>query len=159
MGVINNNSQSVILIPNGSRADNEVNQLIIDLGYRNIAYSDFDTNNIKLRIVLVLRTTSEFCNDDISFVSKLIEARIPIIVAYPEAHQLEDIHNDFGFTEEIISLWGKIPVFRDERQEIPVVHIPISLLSKVLNYKNFRVGSNIMPSDYYVIKKNDVENG
>ena len=159
MSVTDNNSQSVILIPNGSRADIEVKNLIANLGYKNITYSDFNANNTKLRIVLILKADTKFIEDDISFVAKLFEAGIPMFVAYPEAKKLEDIHNNFGFTDKIISLWSKLPVFKDKRQEIAMAHIPMYLLPKVLNDKNFRVGSKIMPSDYYMIKKNDIENG
>lgn len=159
MNTMNNNSQSVILIPNDSGADDEVKKIVAELGYRNVPYSDFDSLNTKLHVVLVLKGEGEFNETDSSFVAKVIDARVPLIVVYPDAQKLDDIHNDFGFTNEVTSLWDKIPVFRDERQGIPVVHITVAWLFKVLTDRSFKVGSDIMPSDYYVIQKNEEENG
>ena len=66
---------------------------------------------------------------------------LPIIVVYPEYQEKKDIAEDGEINENIINLWDKLPVFRDNMDQVPTLHIPFKkdLIKKALEDKNFMV--------------------
>lgn len=78
---------------------------------------------------------------------------LPIIVVYPDYKTKEDIHNGTDFTTKIKLLWEKLPIFRDNKWKVPVLHIPISkeLIYSALKDKDMRIATkgNIRGDFYY----------
>jgi len=64
---------------------------------------------------------------------------LPIIVIYPDYENKEDIAKDGALKKEIKELWNKLPVFRDNMDKVPTLHIPFkkSLIKKALENKDF----------------------
>ncbi|MFS4429665.1 TIR domain-containing protein [Chryseobacterium sp. S90] len=78
---------------------------------------------------------------------------LPIIVIYPDFKNKEDVLN-YSKTElnsTVISLWDKLPIFRDSKFKIPALHIPLNkeIIRKALNDTDLRVGSKIKNGDYF----------
>lgn len=76
---------------------------------------------------------------------------LPVIVIYPEYESKEDIFSNNDFTKKIESLWDIIPVFRDSRDKVPVIHIPLKkdLIKTALNDTDFHLGSNANIANYH----------
>lgn len=76
---------------------------------------------------------------------------LPIIVIYPELKKTSDIVVNYSFTESIIDLWNKLPVFRDNKYKVPVIHIPMNqeLIKKTLNDTDFMVNTKKGGEYYY----------
>lgn len=76
---------------------------------------------------------------------------LPIIVVYPELSSTGDIHTQSGFTAKVRKLWDKLPVFRDNKSKVPVLHVPNSkvLVKKALADSDLRVSTKIEADDYY----------
>lgn len=154
---IQNKNQSVIIVSGNSDVLHKVKSEIEKAGYSVSAISDFDDTDKRLRVLLAFSENSDFDAESCSFVKTLIEKSIPIIAVYPEKEKLSDIHDDYGFTSYVTRLWDKIPAFKSERYQTPVVHVPLSRAIRVMNNSDFKVGSTIQPSDYYMIDKSEEE--
>lgn len=78
---------------------------------------------------------------------------LPIIVIYPDLKSINDLLNSAktGLNNKVTSLWNKVPVFRDSKSKIPVLHIPMNkeTIRKALNDADLRVGSKIKSGDYF----------
>ena len=66
---------------------------------------------------------------------------LPVIVVYPDFTNKEEIASNGKFTEEVVSLWDKLPVFRDNMDKVPTIHVPIKkdLIKKSLEDEDFMV--------------------
>lgn len=66
---------------------------------------------------------------------------LPIIVVYPDYEEKEDIAKDGNIKEKIKKLWDKLPVFRDNMENVPTLHIPFkkNLIKKALEDSDFMV--------------------
>lgn len=82
-----------------------------------------------------------------------ISINLPIIVIYPDLKSTKDLRNsnDTSFSSVVINLWDKIPVFRDSKSNVPVLHIPMDkeIIKKALSNVDFRSDSGKKPSNYY----------
>lgn len=70
---------------------------------------------------------------------------LPVIVVYP----------DFETSDEIkrkTYIWGNLPIFRDSKHKVPVLHIPFTKegIQKALEDKRFMINSKATPGDYYL---------
>lgn len=76
---------------------------------------------------------------------------LPIIVVYPEFKNTSDIVVNSNFTDSVIDLWNKIPIFRDNKYKVPVIHIPMNkeLVKKTLNDTDFMVNTKKNGEYYY----------
>lgn len=76
---------------------------------------------------------------------------LPVIVVYPELKLTNDIHTQSGFTTKITVLWDKLPMFRDNKYKVPVLHVPQdkALIKKALGDSDFRVSTKTEAGDYY----------
>lgn len=157
METIQNKNQSVVIVSGNSSELHRVESEIENHGYTVLPMSKFDNTNLKTRVLLVLSEDSDFDVQACDFVKKIIEDAVPIIAVYPDKKKLADIHDDYGFTSYVTKLWDKIPAFKSERYLTPVVHVPLSRAIRVMNNSDFKVGSTIQPSDYYMIDKSEVE--
>lgn len=68
---------------------------------------------------------------------------LPIIVVYPDFDKKEDIAKNNNITCKVKELWDKLPVFRNNMNEVPTLHVPKnkSLIKQSLENKNFMVQS------------------
>ncbi|WP_073312226.1 TIR domain-containing protein [Flavobacterium terrae] len=78
---------------------------------------------------------------------------LPVIVVYPDLKTTKDIRNstNSNFSTTVINLWNNLPVFRDSKSKVPVLHIPMDkeIIKRALNNVDFRVNSGKTPDDYY----------
>jgi hypothetical protein len=78
---------------------------------------------------------------------------LPIIVIYPDLKTKEELltrdKNNLNIT--VINLWSKLPVFRNYKSKIPVLHIPMNkdAIRDSLNNPSFTVNSAEAPNDYF----------
>ena len=78
---------------------------------------------------------------------------LPIIVIYPEYQHKKDILNSSGtgFKSSIKDLWDKLPVFRDSKNLVPTLHIPLGkkVVKSALNNQDFMVNTQTASKAYY----------
>tara|TARA_R110002050_G_scaffold125566_1_gene245303 strand:+ start:1474 stop:2034 length:561 start_codon:yes stop_codon:yes gene_type:complete len=81
---------------------------------------------------------------------------LPIIVIYPDLKSKEDLLNNdnTSLNNTVKTLWSKLPIFRDSKSKVPVLHIPMNkeTIRMALNNASFRVGSKKESSDYFYNK-------
>lgn len=78
---------------------------------------------------------------------------LPIIAIYPDLKTEEDLLNSgkTNLNTAVSDLWNKLPIFRDSKSKVPVLHIPMKkdTIQMALKNVDFRVGSEIEPNDYF----------
>ncbi|CAC9976766.1 TIR domain-containing protein [Flavobacterium panici] len=78
---------------------------------------------------------------------------LPVIVIYTDLKAKEDLlTNDKNeLNNRVSNLWNKLPVFRDSKSKVPVLHIPLNkdVIRSSLNNSDFTVGSGKKTGDYY----------
>jgi hypothetical protein len=78
---------------------------------------------------------------------------LPVIVIYPDLKTKDDIltGDKKNLNNTVKALWNKLPVFRDSKSNVPVLHIPMNkeTIRNALNNVNFRVGSGKESGDYF----------
>jgi hypothetical protein len=78
---------------------------------------------------------------------------LPVIVIYPDLKTKDDLLNNgkTGLNNTVKSLWNKLPIFRDSKSKVPVLHVPLNkeTIRTALNNGNFSAGSKKNPSDYF----------
>jgi len=78
---------------------------------------------------------------------------IPIIVVYVDYKEKSDIINCTSKTlkKKITDMWGQVPMFKNSKNIVPVLHIPYSkeMIKIALNNPDFRYSTKTKPSDYF----------
>ncbi len=78
---------------------------------------------------------------------------LPVIVIYPDLKTKEDLLNidKTRLNNTVLSLWDKLPVFRDSKSKVPVLHIPLNkeIIRTALNNASFRLASKKEANDYF----------
>ena len=76
---------------------------------------------------------------------------LPIIVMYPDFCYRKDIIFRNGFRKQIKDLWDKLPVFRDNMNKVPTLHIAMNKndITLALNDKDFMVNTKCDAGQYY----------
>ncbi|MBV6881423.1 hypothetical protein NG800_016035 [Epilithonimonas ginsengisoli] len=78
---------------------------------------------------------------------------LPIIVIYPDLKTKDDLltSGKTSLNSTVTTLWNKLPIFRDSKSKVPVLHIPMSkdTIRTALNNTNFRVDSGKEANDYF----------
>ena len=61
--------------------------------------------------------------------------KLPVIVIYRDYDNNDDIRENGHLTDKIKKLWDSVPVFRDSKKNVHVVHVPYKkdLIQKALN--------------------------
>lgn len=92
---------------------------------------------------------SKALQEEINYAINTLE--LPIIVIYPDYKTKEDIYNGTDFTTKVKLLWGKLPIFRNYKYKVPVLHIPMSkeLIDFALKDKDMRIATKGDIGDYY----------
>ena len=77
---------------------------------------------------------------------------LPIIVIYPDLKSRGDLlkNDNTSLNNTVRALWNKLPIFRDSKSKVPVLHIPLNkeTIRIGLNNTSFRVGSKKEAKDY-----------
>lgn len=77
---------------------------------------------------------------------------LPIIVVYPEMSLTSEIVKNGKYTNKVTNLWEKLPVFRDNKYKVPVLHVPLSksLISRALSIPNFSIVTKEKEGEWYL---------
>ena len=79
--------------------------------------------------------------------------RLPIIVIYPEYNDKSSLLISTGreFNSAIKALWDNLPIFRDSKSAVPVLHIPLKkeLIEQALNDSDLMINGKCKPNDYF----------
>lgn len=77
---------------------------------------------------------------------------LPVIVIYPDLKAKEDLltYDKTNLNNTVKNLWDKLPIFRDSKSKVPVLHVPMSkeVIRTALNNSDFIVNSGKKPDDY-----------
>lgn len=78
---------------------------------------------------------------------------LPIIVIYPELKSKEDLLtvDNKSLNTTVKNLWNKLPVFRDSKSKVPVLHVPMNKedIKAALSNSDFTIDSGKTPNDYF----------
>jgi hypothetical protein len=78
---------------------------------------------------------------------------LPVIVIYPDLKTKEDLLNTgrTSLNDTVRSLWDKLPIFRDSKSKVPVLHIPMNkeTIQTALNNPDFRLASKKEANNYF----------
>lgn len=78
---------------------------------------------------------------------------LPVIVIYPDLKTKDDLltSGKNNLNNVVKNLWNNLPVFRDSKSKVPILHVPMNkdTIKMVLNNSDFRIGSGKNPSDYF----------
>lgn len=78
---------------------------------------------------------------------------LPVIVIYPEYSDKQSLltPSGGGLNSTIKSLWDNLPVFRDSKSKVPVLHIPICkpIIKSALSDSDFCVNNKCESNDYF----------
>jgi hypothetical protein len=72
--------------------------------------------------------------------------KLPVIVVYPDFKTTDELLNDTknGINNNIKSLWNKLPIFKNSKSKVPILHIPLNKRERIkmaLENASFRTGS------------------
>ena len=84
---------------------------------------------------------------------------LPIIVIYPDYKKESDIYDytpSLCISQNIKKLWNKLPKFKDNKSEVPVVHLPLKkdLIEVALQDERFMVQTKCGCNGDYIYKEN-----
>lgn len=79
--------------------------------------------------------------------------KLPVIVIYPDLKNTEDLLNNgkASLNKSVKTLWDNLPVFRDSKSKVPILHVPMNkeTIKKALNNIKFRAETGKEPGDYF----------
>lgn len=78
---------------------------------------------------------------------------LPVIVIYPDFKEKENLLNisKTGLNSSVESLWSKLPIFRDSKNKVPIIHVPLkqSVIKLALSDPDFRVNTSGQTGDFF----------
>lgn len=78
---------------------------------------------------------------------------LPVIVVYPDLKSKEELltTDKRQLNNTVKNLWNKLPVFRDSKYKVPVLHVPMKkeIISLALNNADFRIDSAGKEGDFF----------
>lgn len=76
---------------------------------------------------------------------------LPIIVIYPEYSEKTDIAINGSIKQQIKNLWDKLPVFRDNMNKVPNLHIPLKkeLIKSALLDTDFMLNTKTQSGTFF----------
>lgn len=131
----------------------QVSKLLLQLGRKSLCYKEINDNIDLVSIIIIFNAKSNYGIDVNSFLHYSIPKRIPIIAIYTDVADNEEIHDSNSFSKYVTDLWDKIPAFEHEHYIVPTVHIPLNDLNQIIKSNDFRIGTTLDPSDYYLLSK------
>jgi hypothetical protein len=131
-------------------------------------YSVRDTSDWELTLKPRIRERIRYSKNIILFLSSLTKSSraireeidyginsegLPIIVIYPEYSEKSDIIDCQSrvIKKQIVGLWDNLPIFRDSKHKVPILHIPNkkTLIIKALNDSDFMIASKSKATNYF----------
>jgi len=108
--------------------------------------------NSKNIIVFLSSTTknSKALREEIDY--GINDQGLPVIVIYPDFSEKGDIVNSSGnFKKQITDLWDKLPIFRDSKSSVAVLHVPCKkdIITSALKNSDFMVNTMTTAGDYH----------
>lgn len=75
---------------------------------------------------------------------------LPVIVVYPDFTNKEEIASNGKFTEEVVGLWNKLPIFRESIGKVPTLHILMKkdFIESALKDSGYMVQTKKIPGKY-----------
>lgn len=75
---------------------------------------------------------------------------LPVIIIYPEYSNYDAILDRNCLKNEILNLINNLPILRESKNKVPVLHIPMNkeLITKALNDKRYTIQHAISAGDY-----------
>jgi len=77
---------------------------------------------------------------------------LPVIVIYPTLKTKDALltSNKTNLNDTLVSLWNKLPIFRDSKSNVPVLHVPMDkeLIRQALNDSRFAIESGTDSGNY-----------
>ena len=132
-----------------------IERQLVNLGVKWQYFKDINTSMLVTSIVLVLNDKCVYDTEVNMFLHHTIFERIPIIVIYTDINDNKEIHDSASFTDAVTKLWHKISAFGEERYMVATVHIPLCDLKQIIKSHDFVKGTNLDPSDYYLLKNDE----
>lgn len=78
---------------------------------------------------------------------------LPVIVIYPDFKEKDDLLNlsKTALNSNVRNLWSKLPVFRDSKSKVPVIHVPLKqyVIKNALNNPDFRLDTSGKNGDFF----------
>lgn len=78
---------------------------------------------------------------------------LPVIIVYPDLNSKEELltFDKKQLNNTVKNLWNKLPVFRDSKHKVPVLHVPMNkeTIRLALNNADFRVDSAGKTGDFF----------
>ena len=78
---------------------------------------------------------------------------LPVIVIYPEYKDKSSLLTSTGksLNSAVKTLWEKLPIFRDSKSQVPVMHVPLdkSLIKLALTDSDLMINTKCTPNDYF----------
>lgn len=78
---------------------------------------------------------------------------LPVIVIYPEHKDKQSLLTPTGksLKSTVKALWDNLPIFKNSKSKVPVLHIPLSKASieKALTDPDLMISSKCTPDDYF----------
>ncbi len=79
--------------------------------------------------------------------------KLPIIVIYPELKSKEELltADHQSLNTNVKNLWNKLPIFRDSKSKVPVLHVPMNkdVIKAALSNSAFTADSGKTANDYF----------
>lgn len=75
---------------------------------------------------------------------------LPVIVIYPDFTNSEEIASNKTFTKEVVNLWNKLPILRENMEKVPTLHILMKkdLIETALGDSGYMVQTKKMSGKY-----------
>lgn len=79
------------------------------------------------------------------------EQGLPVIVIYPDHSSKADLVSGDDLKQQIKSLWGKLPIFRDSMSKVPTLHVPMDkgAISDALKNSKFMLATKTDPNYFW----------
>ena len=94
--------------------------------------------------------SSKALNEEIDY--GINKQGLPVIVIYPDITEISEIiDSNNKFTKKVTDLWDKLPLFRDSKSSVPVLHLPYTknLIIEGLNSSDYCVSTKVAAGNYY----------
>ena len=129
-----------------------INSTISKFGIKSMFYKDINSKCDVISVIIIFNSKSEFEYEDDAFLNYAIYNKVPITAIYTDISKSSEIHENNFLSGKVTSLWESLPSFENKRFTVPTIHITINELDQVVRSNDFQVGTNLDPSDYYILK-------
>lgn len=81
----------------------------------------------------------------------IYKEKLPVVVIYPDLKTRASLRSGNGFSQEVKSLWGKIPAFLTHMNIVPILHVPMlkDVITLALKDPKFMLPTKKEPGQSY----------